>query len=212
MKIALFGASGATGRLLTRRCFDAGHQITALLRHPETFPLRMLVRAVPGSAFDPVAVAQTVAEADVVLSALGANSLRKEDVLERAVPLIVTAMRQQQVRRIIVLGSAGAKPDALDKQPAWRRWVVEHLVYKTLLKWPVASQRSQYATLSASGLDWTMVMPPMLTHGRGRGQWRVDPDALPPNASRIAREDVADFMMRQIESTEWTGRAVYISW
>jgi putative NADH-flavin reductase len=172
----------------------------------------MVVRAVPGSAFDLTAVAETIEGADVVLSALGANSLRREDVLERAVPRIVAAMQQQGVRRIIVLGSAGAKPGALDKQPAWRRWLVEHLVYKTLLKWPVASQRSQYATLSASGLDWTMVMPPMLTHGHGRGKWRTDPDALPRNASRISREDVADFMMQQIDSPEWIGKAVYLSW
>lgn len=212
MNIAIFGASGATGRLLTKRCYDAGHQITALLRHPETFPLRMIVRAVHGSAFDPVAVAQTIEGADIVLSALGANSLGKEDVLERAVPEIVTAMQHKGVRRIIVLGSAGAKPDALDKQPAWRRWIVENLVYKTFLKWPVASQRSQYATLSASNLDWTMVMPPMLTHTRGRGKWRVDPEALPPNANRISREDVADFMMQQIDNPQWVGKAVYISW
>jgi putative NADH-flavin reductase len=212
MKIAIFGASGTTGLLLTKRCFDAGHQVTALLRHPETFPLRMIVRAVHGSAFDQTAVVQTVEGADVVLSALGANSLRKEDVLERAVPQIVAAMQQTNTRRIIVLGSAGAKPDALDKQPAWRRWIVEHLIYNTFLKWPVASQRAQYATLSASALDWTMVMPPMLTNGHGHGKWRTDPDALPRNASRISREDVADFMMQQIDNPQWIKKAVYIAW
>jgi putative NADH-flavin reductase len=212
MNVAIFGASGATGRLLTKRCFDAGHQITALLRYPETFPLRMVVHAIHGSVFDPVAVAQTIEGADIVLSALGANTLSKEDVLERAVPQIVAAMRKKGVRRIIVLGSAGAKPDALDKQPAWRRWVVEHLVYNTFLKWPVASQRSQYATLAASNLDWTMVMPPMLTNGRGHGKWRTDLDALPRNANRISREDVADFMIQQIDNPQWIGKAVYLSW
>jgi putative NADH-flavin reductase len=212
MKVAIFGASGATGRLLTRRCADAGYQVTALLRHPETFLLRTLVRSISGSAFDPAAVAQTIEGADVVLSALGANSLAKEDVLERAVPQIVAAMQEQGVRRIIALGSAGAKAGALDQQPAWRRWIVENIVYKTLLKWPVASQRSQYATLSASGLDWTMPMPPMLTNGPGHGKWRIDPDALPRNASRISREDVADFMMQQITNPQWIGKAVYLSW
>ncbi|MEO8735729.1 MAG: SDR family oxidoreductase [Edaphobacter sp.] len=212
MKIAIFGASGATGMLLTKRCLAAGHSVTALLRKPEAFPLRTSVNVVQGSAFDPSAVAWTIEGTDVVLSALGAKSLRKEDVLERAVPQIVVAMQQKGVRRIIVLGSAGAKPDALDKQPAWRRWIVQHLVYNTLLKWPVASQRAQYATLSASELDWTMAMPPMLTNGPGRGKWRIDVDALPRNASRISREDVADFMMQQIDNPQWVRKAVYIAW
>lgn len=211
MKIAIFGASGSTGLLLAKRSLNAGHQVTALLRHPQTFPLRAAVHAVQGSAFNPAVVEQTLEGADVVLSALGANSLRKEDVLERAVPVIVAAMQKKGIRRIIVLGSAGAKPDALTKQSAWRRWIVEHLVYKTLLKWPVASQRSQYATLAASDLDWTMVMPPMLTHGRGRGKWRIDADALPPKASHISRHDVASFMMEQIDDPQWIKKAVYIA-
>ena len=212
MKIAIFGASGATGKLLTNRCLAAGHQVTALLRTPEKFPQRDRVHVIQGSAFDPTAVRQTIEGADVVLSALGARSLKKEDVLERAVPQIIAAMQQAGVRRIIVLGSSGALPTALDKQPAYRRWIVEHLVYKTLLKWPVASQRAQYADLSASNLDWTMVMPSMLTNTTGRGTYRIDGDALPRNGSRISREDVADFMMRQIDNPQWIRKGVYITW
>jgi len=212
MKIAIFGASGATGRLLTRRCIDGGHRVTALLRTPGSFDMRGQIHVVEGSVFDADAVARTLDGADAVLSALGAHSLCREDVLERAVPVIVGAMQEKGVRRIIVLGSAGARDGAMARQPAWRRWVVEKLVNRTLLKWPVASQRAQYAALASSGLDWTMAMPPLLTNGRGRGHWRVDAEALPPGASRIAREDVASFMMQQLEERQWVGKGVYISW
>jgi putative NADH-flavin reductase len=102
--------------------------------------------------------------------------------------------------------------DSLAKQPAWRRWVVQKIVYKTLLKWPVASQVEQWKVLAGSGLDWTMVMPPMLTNSKGRGKFRVDGEALPRGAMRIAREDVADFMMQQIGSKEWVGKGVYVAW
>ncbi len=212
MKIAIFGASGGTGLLLTSRCLAAGHQVTALLRSPDTFPLRDKVNVVYGNAFDMHRVRETVEGADVVLSALGARSLKREDVLERAVPLIVSAMQQTGVRRIIVLGSAGALPDSLDKQPAWRRWIVQNIAYKTLLKWPVASQISQYATLSTSNLDWTMVMPPMLSNARAPGTYRIDGEALPRNGNRVSREDVADFMMQQIDNPQWIRKGVYITW
>jgi putative NADH-flavin reductase len=212
MKIAIFGASGATGLLLTERCLAANFEVTALLRSPQKFPLHERVTVVEGSAFDPVAIRKTIAGADVVLSALGARSLGKEDVLERAVPLIVTAMQQAGVRRIIALGSAGAEDTSLDKQPAWRRWFVQKIVYNTFLKWPVASQRAQLAALSASGLDWTMVMPPMLLNSPGHGTFRIDGEALPRYGSRISRSDVADFMMKQIGDSEWIGKGVYIAW
>ncbi len=213
MNIAIFGASGATGKLLTERCLAAGHHVTALVRTPANFALRSSVKVVHGSAFDHAPVLETVEGADVVLSAVGAHSpLRNENVLPRVVPFIVDAMRQAGVRRIIVLGSAGALPDSLDKQPAWRRWIVQKIVYNTFLKWPVAEQISQYATLSHSDLDWTMVMPPMLTNGPARGHYRIDGEALPPNGSKISRADVADFMMQQIDSPQWIRKGVYISW
>jgi putative NADH-flavin reductase len=212
MKIALFGASGATGLLLTERCLAAGYEVAALLRTPQKFPYRDRVRVVEGNAFDAVAIRQTVEGADVVLSALGARSLRKEDVLERAVPLIVATMQQMGVRRIIALGSAGAEDSSLDKQPAWRRWIVQNIVYNTFLKWPVASQRAQWVALSGSGLDWTMVMPPMLENSAARGTYRVDGEALPRNGSRISRSDVADFMMQQIDNPQWIAKGVYITW
>ncbi len=217
MNITIFGASGATGTLLTERCLIAGHNVTALLRTPEKFPLRNQVHVIQGSPFDLASVGQTIEGADAVLSALGAKSLKKEDVLERAVPQIIAAMqeslsRAKPVRRIVVLGSAGALPASLDKQPAWRRWIVQNIVYNTFLKWPVASQVSQWNNLSRSNLDWTMVMPPMLTNAPARGSYRIDGDALPPNGSRISRADVADFMMQQIDNPQWIKKGVYISW
>ncbi|HWW98486.1 MAG TPA: NAD(P)H-binding protein [Edaphobacter sp.] len=217
MNIAIFGASGATGTLLTQRCLAAGYNVRALLRTPEKFPLRDRVQVVQGSPFDLASVSQTILGTDAVLSTLGARSLKKEDVLERAVPRIIAAMQESlsqpnPVRRIIVLGSAGALSTSLDKQPAWRRWIVQNIVYNTFLKWPVASQISQWNDLSHSDLDWTMVMPPMLTNGPARGIYRIDGEALPPNGNRISRADVADFMMQQIDSPQWIGKGVYISW
>ena len=212
MNIAIFGASGATGRLLMQRSLTAGYSVTVLVRNPYRLEVGD-VRVVQGSPFDLASVHETIEGADVVFSALGAHSpLRNENVLPRAVPLIVEAMKQARVRRIIVLGSAGALPDSLSKQSAWRRWIVQKIVYNTFLKWPVSEQISQYATLSHSDLDWTMVMPPMLTNSAARGYFRVDGEALPRNGSRISRSDVADFMMQQIEDPQWIRRGVYISW
>jgi putative NADH-flavin reductase len=138
MKVAIFGASGGTGTLLTQCCVAAGYEVTALLRTPAALQFRDQVRAVQGSVFDADAVRRTVwhsnGGADVVLSALGARSFKKEDVLERGVPLIVAAMQQTGVRRIIALGSAGALSDSLKKQPFVSRWIAENIVYKTFLK------------------------------------------------------------------------------
>ena len=212
MNIAIFGASGATGLPLTQRCLAAGHSVTALLRRPEASPLREAVRVVHGSAFDAEPVSRTIEGADAVLSTLGASSLGKEEVLERGVPQIIAAMQQQRVRRIVVLGAAGAIAHGWDDQSPWRRWIAEHIIVGMILKHPMASQRAQYQALSATDLDWTMVMPPMLTNSRSHGTWRIGANALPHKANRIAREDVAQFMLQQIDDPQWIKKAVYIAW
>jgi len=213
MNIAIFGANGRTGSLLTGRALAAGHTVSALVREPKNFSYAARTRVVEGSVFDPAAIAATLRDTDAVFSALGAHSpVKKEDVLERAMPLITAAMEQYGPSRLIALGSAGALPTSLDKQPAWRRWIVQKIVYNVFLKYPVASQVDQYRVLSHSNLDWTMVMPPMLTDGPARGKLRIDPDALPRNGSRISRSDVADFMMLQLTNPQWIKRGVYITW
>jgi putative NADH-flavin reductase len=212
MNIAIFGANGGTGRLLTERSLAAGHKVSALLRTPEAFPYRDRVQVIQGSAFDPDPVRRTLEGTDAVLSALGPRSpLRNENVLPRAVPIIVEAMQQTGIRRIIVLGAAATLPDAMSKQSALNRWIAENIIYKTFLKWPIAEQIAQYKALAASNLDWTIVMPPRLTNTPGRHPYRIDGEALPPNGSRISRHDVADFMMQQLTSPEWLRKSVYIS-
>ncbi len=182
MHVAISEPSGATGLLLTERAVALGHtgdragSPPGRVPPPRPPPASRPSKAAPSTS--PPSPAPSPAPTPS-LNALGAHSpFRQENVLERAVPIIVQAMQStlatsHPTRRIIVLGSAGALPTALDKQPAWRRWLVRKLLYTTVLKYPVASQVFQYQALAASGLDWTMAMPPMLTNSPA-------PRPLPP--------------------------------
>lgn len=72
MRIVIFGANGATGRLLTRRALDAGHSVVAVTRHPEAFPITGAALTVAeADVRDAAAVAGVVDGADAVLSTLG---------------------------------------------------------------------------------------------------------------------------------------------
>src|ERR1700712_3293392 len=68
MNLALFGANGGTGRLLARQAAQAGHHVTAVTRHPETFPFEHEnLRLVAGDVRDPAAVEVAVSGADAVI-------------------------------------------------------------------------------------------------------------------------------------------------
>ena len=48
MRLAILGATGSVGRILVRRALEAGHEVTAIARQPETLaphPRLTLVKA-----------------------------------------------------------------------------------------------------------------------------------------------------------------------
>src|SRR5262249_51212181 len=72
MRIAIFGASGRTGRQLVEQAVAKGHQVTAMARHPDGLPsdLQGAVRLVKADVMDPDAIAPALADANTVVSAL----------------------------------------------------------------------------------------------------------------------------------------------
>jgi putative NADH-flavin reductase len=210
MKVLIFGASGRTGCELVRQALAAGHEVTAFVRNPAAFTAAEHLRVATGDAHDPTAVNIAITEQEAVLSALG-GTISDEDLLPRSMENILAAMKSHGARRLIVLGAAGAIESTLKRMPP-----VPNLLFRlftgTLLRKPFKSQRAMQQLIRNSDTDWTIVQPPRLVSGPARGKIRVDADALPEKGSRIARADLAAFMVAQLESTEWIRREPCIAW
>ena len=209
MKIIVFGATGGTGKLMVTQALAKGHSVTAFVRRPEGLPQDPHLRIIQGDVFDSATVADAVRGNRAVLSALGARSLKKMDLLSRAIPVILEGMRQEYVTRLIVLGAAGVHRDYGKYQNALTRiglWVAK----KTILKHPFIDQAAQERLLAASDVDYTIVRAPRLIDGPFTGTYRVLPDALPPGALRISRADVADFMLQQLTDPRFHRQGPYI--
>jgi putative NADH-flavin reductase len=209
MKIIVFGANGRTGKLIVTQALAKGHTVTAYARATEGLPQDPHLRVIQGDVFDFGAVVDAVRGHRAVLSALGANTRKKSDLLAQALPHILEGMRQEYVNRLIVLGAAGAGPGWAKYQNALTNmalWVAK----KTVLKYPFIDQAAQERLLAASEVDYTIVRAPRLMDGPFTGTYRVLPDALPPGALRINRADVADFMLQQLTDPRFHRQGPYI--
>jgi putative NADH-flavin reductase len=211
MKVVIFGASGGTGRELVRQALEKGHQVTAFVRDPARCPERERVRMVQGDVLDASDVAVAIAGQDAVLSALGSRTLGKSDLLARASANILNGMRAHGVRRLIVLGAAGALRSSLKYQGEGRKlffWLISH----TMLKEPLADSAAQQKLIEASDVDYTIVLPPRLLDTPASGKYRVLPDGLPRGSFQIARADVAGFMLKQLQDHSFVRATPYVAY
>src|SRR6185295_5393985 len=110
MKLAVFGATGNTGREVVKQALAKGHEVSVLVRNADALgELRERVRVVVGdTTADPARVEGAVQGQEVVVSALGAGkSFRSGDLIEKSMRAIIPAMQRAGVRRIFVVSACG---------------------------------------------------------------------------------------------------------
>jgi putative NADH-flavin reductase len=197
MNIAVFGANGPTGRLLTAQALREGHAVSAFTRHPDTFPLRHEhLRVVRGDVFDPASVEEAVAGQDAILSVLGVPYSRKPiSVFSEGIAHVIEAMRRHGVRRLVCVSSSAVDPRLEPPGGFLFKKLLQPLFVGVVGKTLYADQGRMEALVMSSDLDWTVVRPSGLFVSTGVSDYAVAEDHI---TSRFtSRNDLADFMLRQ---------------
>lgn len=209
MKVAIFGATGRTGRHLVEGALREGHEVVALVRDPGKLATRREgLRVVEGNVLISSRVEETVAGVDAVLSALGHTRTSTKDVQARGTAHIVAAMKDHGVRRLVSLTGAGVR-DPEDRPKLVDRAFSGAL---KLLQRDVLEDAERHAeVVKGSGLDWVIVRAPRLTDGPATGEFRVG-SVGKNSGTKISRADVAGFMLRQLTDDTYVGKAPMIGY
>jgi putative NADH-flavin reductase len=203
MRLAIFGATGGTGLELTRQALEKGHSVRVLLRNPNRMPLSNdNMRIVLGSVLDHESVVKTILGSDAVLSCLGqgTNLLRNTHVVSVGTHLIMSVMKEQGVRRLVVESASGAGESIAQAS------LFQRLIFSTLLHAPYEDKNLMEPDVKASGLEWTILRPTRLTNGQRTGRYTVSVGTAPRTFS-VTRADVATVMLRSAEEGLWIGEA-----
>ncbi|MEP0547925.1 MAG: NAD(P)H-binding protein [Rhodothermales bacterium] len=204
MRIAVFGATGRTGREVVTQALAAGHTVTAFVRNRDKLAAQQdlsneRLTAVTGDVRDYDAVARAVEGADAVVSCLA--PVPKEGLVQtEGTRNIVRAMEAHGVRRIVSETGAGVEaPGDPERSLGGKlmRGVMQLVAGKIL-----ADGEGHAEVLRASDLDYAVVRPPRLTDAPHSGRYRHGILALGPGAS-VARADVADFMLAEATGGEY---------
>jgi len=209
MKIAIFGATGETGRQLVEQALAAGYQVVAYVRNPSKLNTRHEnLTIVQGDLADQAMIERAISGADAVISVLGPRGDSKNKPITRGMQNIIEAMKKQGVRRLIISSTLSAKdpndlPDFKAKALVNLVKLTMHAAYEEIV--------SVADTVRKSDLDWTIVRLTTLNNNPKSGKVRVGYLGKGEVGLRISRADLAEFMLKQVQDTKYLRQAPVIS-
>ena len=209
MKITVFGATGDTGKQLVEQALTAEYEVVAYARNPTKLNITHdHLTVVQGELYDQALIENAIHGTDTVLSTLGPHGRSKNKPITQGMQNIIAAMKKQGVRRLIITSTLSAK-DPNDK-PDLRTKAMVNLV-KTTMHGAYEDIVSVAETVRASDLDWTIVRLALLNNNPKTGKVKTGYAGRGEVGTRISRADVADFMLKQVEHTEYMRQAPAIS-
>lgn len=218
MRFLVLGATGPCGIHLIRQLLSNYPSSTIVIyaRSPHKLPSDLndtsnpALVVIKGDLTDKEAIERALEGVDVVLSALGPAFGQPSDTpLARGYELVIDAMRQQGVKRLIALGTTSIV-DPADKFS---------LAYSCMINVVKAGARSAYKDIVAIGntirdkgrdLDWTIIRVPILTNSDSTavvagyvGDGKV--------GTTLPRKAFAAFAVGEIEKRQWVKKAPLIT-
>jgi uncharacterized protein YbjT (DUF2867 family) len=206
MKVLVIGSTGLTGRLLVAKLLAKGHEVTAFARNPKDVGQSSAkLRVAQGDARDAASIERAVAGQDAVLVAFGPRSTKKDDLQETLMRNLVGAMEKAGVKRLVYLSAMGTGA-SLSEMPFYYRAFVA-----LLLRALFDDKERGEAIMRASALDYVSVLPGRLSNAGAKGGVKAQARAAGLKLS-MRREDLADFMIAQLDAHDWSRKSVLIGY
>ena len=209
MKIAIFGATGDTGKQLVEQALAAGHEVVAYVRNPSKLSIsHEHLTVIQGELADEALIERAVSGADAVISVLGPRGGSKNKPITQGTQNIIAAMKKQGLHRLIISSTLSAK-DPNDLSDFKAKALVNlvkltmHDAYEEIV--------SVAETVRKSDLDWTIVRLTMLNNNPKSGKIRAGYVGKGEVGTQISRADLAEFMLKQVEDTKYLRQAPAIS-
>lgn len=210
MRIALLGATSATGRLVIGCSLRDGHEVRALVRGARpgsgvrNLPYKEGLFQLSGTSTDPATVRELARGADVAVCLVGPVRESAQDLCSQTATVLVQAASDEGVKRIVLVTGAmiGHPPEHA------------HGLYRVV---PALlggsredrreSERVVREEAGPRGIAWCIVRPPRLSDGPSEHWVTVGSDIEIGTMDSIPRIDLAEVLVEAALGS-WDGQAV----
>ncbi|MGI9404311.1 MAG: NAD(P)-dependent oxidoreductase [Hyphomicrobium sp.] len=206
-KVLVIGASRGIGLETVKALLAKGYEVRAFARSASTIPFDdERLEKVDGDALDRRDIDGTLAGVDAVIQSLGVTFgpemiLKGTTLFSKSARMLVDAMRAKGVKRLIAVTGLGAGDSR-----GHGGLLYDALVFPLVLKRVYDDKDVEEQIVRASGLEWTIVRPGLLTSAAPAGRYQVLTDPKSWHAGAISRSDVGEFLTRQVEDRTYIGQ------
>jgi uncharacterized protein YbjT (DUF2867 family) len=202
-RLLVIGGSRGIGLAVVHQALNRGFAVRALARSAaEPAPSTSAVEWHTGNALNPDDIAAALIGVDAVILTLGIRPgpemlFGPVRLFSTATRILVPAMQRVGIARLICVTGFGAGES--------RKAVgcLESIPFQLFLGRAYEDKSVQEQLICDSGLDWVIARPVILTNGPATGRYQVLARPEEWRNGLIARADVADFLLQQVDSDQW---------
>lgn len=210
-KLTIFGGTGKVGHILIKKALEQGYVIDALAREPMMLSdiENAKLNVITAELDDYNEIKKAVAGSDAVVSVMGPTGTTIGTPMVDGAKNIIKAMAETGVKRLIYLSTPSFRvpKDGSDVRFNFARWLVKNFngtAYENIV---VPSE-----AIVSSPLDYTLVRVPKLSCQPAKSQFvtgYIGDKQL--HLFSLTREDLADFLLKQVSDLEFNRQAPIVS-
>jgi putative NADH-flavin reductase len=209
MKIAILGSTGFVGKVLLSKALENGYQIRTLVRNPEKLGIyKDKVEFIQGDISQLEKINDCFIGVEAVLSTVPPERNTKEpEKNAKIMREMVAILERNNIKRFIHIGGAGHDGGENENWTIGRRLL--RLFLNIVWKPGLIAKQLEWEVLRNSQLDWTLIRPPRIRHGKSNGRIVADEKNL--FKTEVYVEDLVNFILLQIDSTDWIKKAPLVA-
>jgi putative NADH-flavin reductase len=198
--VLIIGASRGIGLETVKAALEAGHSVRALARSARRIPVdHPKLEKMAGNALEMATVKRALTGIDAVTQSLRVSAgpefiLKPTRLFSKATQVLVTAMQEARVKRLICVTGFGAG------NSRGSGGFLYNVAFHLLLGRIYDDKDVQERIVRRSKLDWVIVRPVILTSGPKTKAYRALLDPRDWTCGFISRANVADFLVKQIDN------------
>ena len=207
MKIAVFGATGATGSKVVARALASGHVVVGIARRPQAIAPAPHLKVFRADVLDAASLVEAVEGADAVISCIGpAKNLSPGTVVSKGTSNILAACQSAGVRRFVMQsGITVSEGSELSIVNRWAIRILRRIFSKACNDKAIAERNVQ-----KSDLDWVIVRPAGLRETAPSFRYTAGPGARIAPLAPLSFSDCADCLVRATTDTAWAKKIINV--